>query len=62
MSVIEIPFYDLHERNISLFFSSLLLSTVMRYARDGPLDDAVSHYKQTPSVGERLLSTRIACH
>jgi hypothetical protein len=26
------------------------------------LDDAVSHYKQTPSVGERLLSTRIACH
>jgi hypothetical protein len=54
--------------NLTFFCSSvaLLLSTVMHCTQDGSLDDAINHYKQTPStatgnITEKLLSTCIYC-
>jgi hypothetical protein len=37
--------------NLIFHCSSVALSTMMRHCtHDGSLDDAVSHYKQTPSI------------
>jgi hypothetical protein len=50
-------------------FSSVALElpSTMRSAQEASLNDAISHYKQTPSIpkggkAQKLLSARIGCH
>jgi hypothetical protein len=60
--------YNLHELNISLFFSNLITTNYDELHTDGSLNDTISQYKQTPpttatgDMAGKLLSTRIACH
>jgi hypothetical protein len=49
--MVEIEMITVCLMNLICCFSVALLSTMMRCTQDGSLDDAVSHYKQTPSIG-----------
>jgi hypothetical protein len=43
-------FYNLKELIVRCSSVALLLSTIMLYTQDGSLDDAMSHYRQTPFI------------